>query len=95
MEREDASLPKKVAPAAESKECGKLALPSKGDPTMTLLRATSAALVLALAIGAPVAAPAAGMGKMKMMKSLHQCRDAKGHFIKGKYVKCPAGTHKA
>jgi hypothetical protein len=25
----------------------------------------------------------------------HQCRNAKGQFVKGKYVKCPAGTHKA
>jgi hypothetical protein len=35
------------------------------------------------------------MAGMKMSPPKHQCRDKKGHFVKGKFARCPAGTRKA
>jgi len=63
-------------------------------------KAASSVMAIAVAASLPVAAWAAAAASPKpmMMKGMsmpHQCRDAKGHFIKGKYAKCPAGTHKA
>jgi len=64
-----------------------------------LRKAASSAMAIAVAASLPLAAWAATASpKPMMMKAMsmpHQCRDAKGHFIKGKYTKCPAGTHKA
>jgi hypothetical protein len=64
-----------------------------------LRKLASSAMAIAVAASLPAAAwAAAASPKPMMMKSMstpHQCRDAKGHFIKGKYAKCPAGTHKA
>jgi hypothetical protein len=55
---------------------------------MSFSRVALAAFVLSVAAGfAPVAASATTMA------TPHMCRDAKGHFIKGKYLKCPKGTH--
>jgi hypothetical protein len=51
-------------------------------------------LALAIASAAPLPGSATSMSTMKMSMK-HQCRDKKGHFIKGTYMKCPAGTHKA
>jgi len=64
---------------------------------MTLRSIAISALTLALAAGSPLAGSAATdkMAGMKMSPPKHQCRDKKGHFIKGKYAKCPAGSHKA
>ncbi|MBD5604996.1 MAG: hypothetical protein IAI48_07905 [Candidatus Eremiobacteraeota bacterium] len=59
------------------------------------------ACTLAIVAFAPLAGSAADKmaspkpAMMSGMKMTHQCRDAKGHFVKGKYMKCPAGTHKA
>ena len=64
---------------------------------MSVKSLISACALAALAV-APVAGSATSMSSPKPMmgmKSTHQCRDAKGHFVKGKYMKCPAGTHKA
>jgi hypothetical protein len=36
-----------------------------------------------------------GSSHMTHQSTMHQCRNAKGQFVKGKYLKCPAGTHKA
>ncbi|MBD5635615.1 MAG: hypothetical protein IAI49_14155 [Candidatus Eremiobacteraeota bacterium] len=55
--------------------------------------AAIAALGLCLTIGSPLVASA--HSSMMMTKPPHMCRDAKGRFIKGKYMKCPAGTHHA
>jgi hypothetical protein len=63
---------------------------------MTLRSIAIPALTFALAAGSPLAGSAAdNMAGMKMSPPKHQCRDKKGHFVKGKYAKCPAGTHKA
>jgi hypothetical protein len=64
-----------------------------------LCKAASSVMAIALGASLPLAAWAAAASPkpmtMKGMSMPHQCRDAKGHFIKGKYAKCPAGTHKA
>jgi hypothetical protein len=61
-------------------------------------KSLASACAIALFAVAPLAASATASPKPMMMGSshmTHQCRDAKGRFIKGKYAKCPAGTHKA
>ncbi len=67
-------------------------------------KSLASACAIALFAVAPLAASASASPKPMMMGSSHmthqtsaphQCRNAKGQFVKGKYVKCPAGTHKA
>ena len=65
-----------------------------------LTKSLVSAVALAVFAVVPLAGSAASMASPKpmkpmMMKAPHQCRDAKGHFVKGKYATCPAGTHKA
>jgi hypothetical protein len=66
-------------------------------------KSLASACAIALFAAAPLAASAMASPKPMMMGSshmthqstMHQCRNAKGQFVKGKYLKCPAGTHKA
>ena len=62
------------------------------ESLVTLRSIAVSALALAVVAGMPLTSSA--MDKM-MSPMKHQCRDKKGHFIKGMYAKCPAGTHKA
>jgi hypothetical protein len=62
---------------------------------MSFSKGVLAAFALSIAIGAPALATSMKATPKPMMKTPHQCRDAKGHFVKGKYLKCPNGTHAA
>jgi hypothetical protein len=59
-------------------------------------KAALAAFLLSLTLGFASLAPVASSASVMLVKSPHLCRDNKtGKFIKGKYLKCPAGSHKA
>jgi hypothetical protein len=56
-------------------------------------KAALAAFLLSFAVSL---APVASSAGVVLVKTPHTCRDNKtGKFIKGKFIKCPNGSHKA